>query len=105
LPSFTEKKPLVSVVIPTYNRLHTINRAVQSVISQTYGNLEIIIVDDGSLDNTGSFIKNINDNRIIYIRQQQGIVELKFQKEITLPFLILMTNGCPKKPLYNLEGY
>jgi glycosyltransferase involved in cell wall biosynthesis len=111
LPSFTEKKPLVSVVIPTYNRLHTINRAVQSVISQTYGNLEIIIVDDGSLDNTGSFIKNINDNRIIYIRHDfnKGVSAarnsgIKISKGDYIAFLDSDDEWMPEKTAIQLGG-
>jgi glycosyltransferase involved in cell wall biosynthesis len=61
-------KPKVSVIIPTYNRAHIITRAIQSVLDQTYKDFEIIIVDDGSTDNTESVVKSFNDNRIIYIR-------------------------------------
>ena len=60
------KKPKVSVIIPTYNRAHIISRAIQSVLDQTYQDLEIIIVDDGSTDNTESVVKSFNDKRIIY---------------------------------------
>jgi len=56
-----EKKPLVSVIIPAYNRADTINRAIQSVINQTYATLEIIVIDDASTDGTDNIIKNIND--------------------------------------------
>ena len=42
------KHPLVSVIIPTYNRPHTIERAIKSVINQTYKNIEIIVVDDNA---------------------------------------------------------
>jgi len=44
--------PKVSVIIPTYNRAHLVGRAIQSVLDQTYKDFELIVVDDGSIDNT-----------------------------------------------------
>lgn len=55
---------LVSVVIPVYNRENSIRGAVTSVLEQTYKDIEIIIVDDGSKDNTVSVIKSITDPRV-----------------------------------------
>ena len=46
------KQPLVSIIIPSYNMAALVVRAVESVISQTYKNIEIIVVDDGSTDDT-----------------------------------------------------
>lgn len=63
-------KDLVSVIIPTYNRAHLIKRSATSVLNQTYSNLELIIVDDGSTDNTEDVVKSIGDDRVIYIKQQ-----------------------------------
>jgi glycosyltransferase involved in cell wall biosynthesis len=60
------EQPLVSVVIPTYKRAELISRAINSVLGQSYQNLEIIIVDDHSQDNTAKIIQNITDNRIRY---------------------------------------
>ena len=60
------EKPTVSVIIPTYNRAHILGRAIQSVLDQTYQDFEIIVVDDGSTDNTDEVINNFNDKRIIY---------------------------------------
>lgn len=66
------QNPKVSVVIPTYNRAHLLPRAIQSVLDQTYQDLEIIIVDDGSRDNTERVIKNFKDERIRYIQHNQN---------------------------------
>ncbi|TKJ32795.1 MAG: hypothetical protein CEE38_22180 [Planctomycetes bacterium B3_Pla] len=60
--------PKVSVVIPTYNRANCIGRAIQSARRQTHKEIEIIVVDDGSTDNTEEIIKLIPDQRIRYIR-------------------------------------
>lgn len=65
-------KPLVSVVTPTFNRAHTIKQAIGSVLSQTYQNWEMIIVDDGSTDNTKEVIESIKDDRIHYYSKQNG---------------------------------
>lgn len=62
---------LVSVVIPAYNRENTIRRAVDSVLRQTYDNLEVIIVDDGSTDGTVRMIEEYNDKRIRLICQKE----------------------------------
>ena len=51
--------PLVSIIMATYNRAHTITRAIDSVLNQTYKNFELIIIDDGSIDNTLRNLKEI----------------------------------------------
>lgn len=62
---------LVSVVIPVYNRESTIKRAVDSVLCQTYSNLEVIIVDDGSTDRTLKIISEYDDERVKVICQSK----------------------------------
>lgn len=51
-----KKQPLVSIIIPTYNRAHLIGETLDSVLAQTYKNWECIIVDDGSSDNSDEII-------------------------------------------------
>ncbi|MBW6474932.1 MAG: glycosyltransferase [Anaerolineaceae bacterium] len=65
----TSSHGLVSVIIPTYNRAHLIGESIRSVLSQTYFDLEIIVVDDGSTDNTEEVIAAISDSRLRYILQ------------------------------------
>ena len=66
--------PLVSVVVPFYNREHTIRRTILSVINQTFENWELIIVDDGSdnLELLGEIIQEFDDNRIIVISEKNN---------------------------------
>ena len=61
--------PYVSVILPTYNRGHVIQTAIQSVLNQSYKNFEILVVDDGSTDNTPEQITRVQDRRLQYIRQ------------------------------------
>lgn len=48
----TDREPFISIVLPTYNRAHTLERAIRSVVAQSWGNWELIVVDDGSTDQT-----------------------------------------------------
>lgn len=63
---------LVSIIIPSYNRETLITRSAQSVLNQTYKNIEVIIVDDGSTDNTSEVVSRIRDNRVRYIKQKNS---------------------------------
>lgn len=65
-------EPLVSVITPTYNRAKILPDAIKSVIEQTYGNWEMIIVDDGSTDNTQDVVARIKDKRIRYFKKPNG---------------------------------
>jgi glycosyltransferase involved in cell wall biosynthesis len=61
--------PKVSVVIPTYNRAATVPKAIESVLAQSVTDLEVIVVDDGSSDETGKVLKQMFGNRIRYFPQ------------------------------------
>lgn len=63
---------LVSVVVPTYNREETISRCIKSVFEQTYRNIEIIVVDDGSTDRTKKEINKFDSDRLNYIRHKDN---------------------------------
>ena len=57
---------LVSIIIPTYNRKEKLLLTINSVIMQSWENIEIIIIDDCSDDGTQKVVKSINDKRIVY---------------------------------------
>lgn len=59
-----------SIVIPTYNRAHLIERALTSILNQTLQDYEILVVDDGSNDNTGELIQKLNITQLKYIKTQ-----------------------------------
>lgn len=72
------EKPLVSIITPTYNHEKYIAQCIGSVLSQTYTNWEMIIIDDGSTDKTPDIIARYDDERIKYFRQEnKGIWRLK----------------------------
>lgn len=64
--------PTVSIVLPTYNRAGTVGRAVRSVLAQTFPGWELLVVDDGSTDETATLLQPYADPRIHYIRREQN---------------------------------
>ncbi len=68
----TDINPTVSVILPTYNRSYIIENAVKSVLNQNFPDFELIIVDDGSTDNTEEIIKSFSDERIKYIKHKEN---------------------------------
>jgi glycosyltransferase involved in cell wall biosynthesis len=68
LPSGAKEPDLVTVVLPTYNRARTLPRAIASVLNQDYRNLELLVVDDASSDDTAAVVAAVGDPRVRYIR-------------------------------------
>ena len=60
------KDPLFSVVMPTYNHAHFLYRAINSVLEQTCSNLELIIIDNHSTDNTENLVRMFKDPRKLH---------------------------------------
>lgn len=68
---YPENHPSVCVIIPTYNRSHYIAGAIDSVLGQNYENLSVIVVDDGSTDETESILRSYG-SRINTVKQSHG---------------------------------
>lgn len=66
----TIEKQTVSVVIPTYNREKVLGRAIHSVLNQTFEDIELIVVDDCSIDGTKELVDGFEDSRVVYIRHE-----------------------------------
>lgn len=67
-------EPVVSVIIPTHNRARLLSRSISSVLSQTFANLECLVIDDASQDDTEQIVKHLmeGDNRLHYHRHETG---------------------------------
>jgi glycosyltransferase involved in cell wall biosynthesis len=65
------KNPLVSIIMPTYNAGNYLREAIESIFSQTYQNFELIVINDGSTDNTQSILSSYNDSRLRIINQER----------------------------------
>lgn len=68
----SETNPKVAVVIPTYNGLPFLKEAVRSVLNQTYRNLILYVVNDGSTDQTDQYVHNLVDPRVRYLSKENG---------------------------------
>jgi glycosyltransferase involved in cell wall biosynthesis len=70
MPKVKAYQPLISVIIPAYNHQQYIGAAVDSVLQQTVADLELLVIDDGSTDNTGEIVKGYSDPRLTYYHQE-----------------------------------
>ena len=69
----TGKNPLISVIIPTYNRGWIIKEAIDSVLAQEYINYELIVVDDGSIDDTHDILNSYQKNFLVLRQNNKGV--------------------------------
>ena len=68
----------VSIILPTYNRSRFLSETINSVLNQTYKDFELIIIDDGSNDNTRTLVEDYKDSRIVYLYQSnQGPIKAR----------------------------
>ncbi|MHB8894437.1 MAG: glycosyltransferase family 2 protein [Candidatus Geothermincolia bacterium] len=66
-------EPLVSVILPTYNRSSSLLASIESVLSQTYENIQLIIVDDGSTDSSEEVVLGLRDARVMYLHHDENM--------------------------------
>lgn len=104
--------PLVSIVIPTYNYGRFLGEAIQSAVAQTYANVEIIVMDDGSTDNTpevaaafGNRIKYIRSvNRGVYATRQASLEHVRGEYFLNLDADNRLHPECVAKTLHVIPG-
>ena len=75
------KKIKISIIVPIFNSEDYLDRCILSIINQSYRNLEIILVNDGSYDSSKNIINKYmtKDNRIIYIEKENGDYKIKMK--------------------------
>lgn len=74
--------PVFSVVIPLYNKQDFISKCIESVLTQSFSSFEVIVIDDGSQDNSEEIVKKIKDDRVKYFHQTNGGVSAARNKGI-----------------------
>ena len=68
----TKQNPLVSIVVPCYNSAKTLKTTLETILAQSYSDIEVIIVSDGSTDDTVKIAKAIKDPRVKVIEKENG---------------------------------
>lgn len=68
----TNGGPLISLVLPTFNRCQLVGRAIESVLAQSYRDFELVVIDDASTDDTRERIRTLADARIVALRHEHG---------------------------------
>jgi len=102
--------PLVSVILPTYNRADLLPRAVSSVLAQTYPHWELIVWDDGSTDNTAEVVRSYGDERVRYFRNDNHGISYARNRAVEnargelLAFLDSDDAWCAEKLLLQVEA-
>jgi glycosyltransferase involved in cell wall biosynthesis len=101
--------PLVSFIVPCYKLAHLLPECVDSILCQTYGNLEILIMDDCSPDNTSAVAATYQDPRIRYVRNDPNLGHLRnYNKGISLAngeYIWLISADDKLRKPYILERY
>ncbi len=80
----TSTLPLVSVILPVYNGFPYLDESINSVLKQSFNNYELIIIDDGSTDNSGTIIEKYNDPRIRFFQQSNKGLAATLNRGISL---------------------
>ena len=91
--------PMVSAIIPTYNRARVVCEAIESALQQTYQKMEVIVVDDGSTDDTQARLRQYGNRIRVATQSNAGPAAARnrgiaISAENLSPFWILMISGC-----------
>ncbi len=78
----SNKLPLITICIPTYNRANYLKEAIESALNQNYENYEILIVDDGSTDNTKEIVESFNSAKIRYTKSEKNLGRPKIRNKL-----------------------
>lgn len=79
-----KNNPLLTICIPTFNRAAYLSETIQSILSQTYTNFELIIINDGCTDNTDDVVRAYTDKRIKYLKNKKNLGYIKTMNKGTM---------------------